>query len=136
MTTRTDLIIIARTWLGVPFRHQGRNKLGVDCGGLLICIGQQAGLTIIPPETYSMSPEVSVVDHALQANCTEIPLDAAQPGDVLRLAFAGAPVHVGLMTDIGILHAWAKPAKVVEHRIDEQWQRRIVAAYTHNEVTA
>jgi cell wall-associated NlpC family hydrolase len=136
MTTRTDLIIIARTWLGVPFRHQGRNKLGVDCGGLLICIGQQAGLTIIPPATYSMSPDINLVRRALDANCTVIPLAAAQPGDVLLLAFAGAPQHVGLMTDIGLLHAWAKPGKVVEHRIDEQWQRRMVAAYTHNEVTA
>lgn len=134
MTSRQDLIAIARTWIGVPFRHQGRNKLGVDCGGLLMCIGQQAGLTIIQPDTYSMSPDIALVRRALQANCTEIKMSDALPGDVLLLAFAGAPQHVALLTDIGLLHAWAKPGKVVEHLIDAQWQRRIVAAYAHHEV--
>jgi cell wall-associated NlpC family hydrolase len=134
--SRQTLILHARTWLGVPFRHQGRNRMGVDCGGLLMAIGQQAGLEIIPPETYSLSPDVELVRKALQANCVEIPLADAQPGDVLLLAFAGAPQHVGLLTDIGLLHAWAKPGKVVEHLIDAQWERRIVAAYAHNEVSA
>lgn len=131
--TRHELIAIARTWLDVPFRHQGRSRRGVDCGGLLIGIGLEAGLDIIPPDTYSRSPDTALIRSALLANCRAVPLAAAQPGDVLLLAFAGEPQHVALLTDIGLLHAWAKPGKVVEHRIDPTWQRRLVAAYTPRE---
>ena len=33
---RQLLINELRTWIGVPFRHQGRTRNGVDCGGLLV----------------------------------------------------------------------------------------------------
>ena len=126
---RNHLIAIARQWLGVPFRHQGRNRLGVDCGGLLLCIGEDAGLDLIPPEVYSMSPSPDVIRAALTANCEPIAVHQAKPGDVLWLRFGDDPTHVALRTDIGLLHAWAKPGKVVEHRIDGAWHRRIVSAW-------
>lgn len=128
--TRADLIALSRTWLGVPFRHQGRHRAGVDCGGLLLAVGEEAGLTLVPPEVYSQSPDPDVIRAALAANCHPIALADARPGDVLLLAFAGEPRHVGLMTDLGILHAWRKPGRVVEHRIDDVWARRIKGAWT------
>lgn len=127
--TRAELIALARTWIGVPFLHQGRTRLGVDCGGLLLAVGEEAGLALAPPEVYSLSPAPSVIEAALAANCQKIPFTQVQPGDVLWLSFAGEPRHVGFATDIGLLHAWAKPGRVVEHRLDAAWRRRIRSAW-------
>ena len=119
----------ARTWLGVPFRHQGRNKLGVDCGGLLICVGEELGIQVIHPETYSMSPDPKLIESALLANCYEITKEEMHPGDIMWFAFAGEPRHVGIFTDVGVIHAWAKPNKVVEHRLDEVWLKILKKVY-------
>lgn len=129
MTTRTELIAIARAWIGVPFRHQGRNRAGVDCGGLLLAVGAEAGLELAQPGVYSQSPDPALIAAALGANCARIPYAQALPGDVLWLSFAGEPRHVGLLTEIGLLHAWEKPRAVVEHRIDATWRRRIRSAW-------
>lgn len=42
--TRAAIITAARAQLGTPFRHQGRSAQGVDCVGLLICIGRALDL--------------------------------------------------------------------------------------------
>lgn len=129
MITRLEVQRIARTWLGVPFLHQGRSRQGVDCGGLLLCVGEEAGLSLIHPGTYSMSPEPNLVLDAITANCDRIALLEIMPGDVLHFSFAGEPRHVGIASDIGVIHAWAKPKKVVEHRLDEIWLRRLMGTY-------
>jgi len=126
---QNNLVEIARGWLGVPFRHQGRNRLGVDCGGLLICVGEEAGMQIIHPGAYSMSPDPKLIEETLLLHCTKIPNSERQPGDVLWFSFAGEPRHVGLCSDIGVIHAWAKPNKVVEHRLDDIWLSRLVGTY-------
>lgn len=136
MTTRADIVRNARTWLGVPFAHQGRSRAGVDCGGLLIVVADEAGLCITPPAVYSQSPDPAVINTTLLANATRIPLDQIQPGDILRFSFAGDPRHVGIASDIGVIHAWAKPGKVVEHRLDAVWRSRLREAWTPNGVTA
>lgn len=130
MTTREELVAVARSWIGIPFRHQGRNRLGVDCGGLLLAVAEEAGLSTVPPGTYSMSPDPTLIAQALTDNCDAVPLSSVQPGDILHFTFAGEPRHVGLASDVGVIHAWAKPGKVVEHRLDEVWRKRLVAAYT------
>ena len=124
-----DIVAIARTWLDVPFRHQGRNRLGVDCGGLLLCVAADAGLSVSAPDTYSLSPDPGLIADTLQANCVKLPFRDQQPGDVLLFSFAGEPRHVGIATDIGVIHAWAKPGKVVEHRLDDLWHHRLRAVY-------
>ncbi len=44
MATRGEVQTLARTWIGVPWRHQGRNRSGIDCGGLVVKVGQELGL--------------------------------------------------------------------------------------------
>jgi len=123
----SKIVEVARTWLGVPFRHQGRNRLGVDCGGLLICVGEEAGINVIHPDVYSMSPDPKLIEVALLSNCDKV--SDMLPGDVLWFSFAGEPRHVGLATDIGVIHSWAKSGKVVEHRLDSQWLSRLKGVY-------
>ena len=40
-----EVVVEARTWLGTPFRHQGRIKnVGVDCLGLLVGVAAELNL--------------------------------------------------------------------------------------------
>ena len=34
------IVAEARTWLGVPWRHQGRSRAGVDCAGLVVLVAR------------------------------------------------------------------------------------------------
>ena len=40
------IVAAARTWLGVPWRHQGRTRQGVDCAGLVVLVGRGLGPAI------------------------------------------------------------------------------------------
>jgi cell wall-associated NlpC family hydrolase len=35
------IVSAARSWLGVPWRHQGRTRQGVDCAGLVVLVGRK-----------------------------------------------------------------------------------------------
>lgn len=120
------IVAQARTWLGTPFQHQGRIKgHGVDCGGLLIGVGRELGLEVEEPPVYSMSPDPAIFAAHFRRYAAPVPREGMRPGDILHFAFAGDPRHVGFATDLGVIHAWAKPGRVVEHRLDAVWLRRL-----------
>jgi cell wall-associated NlpC family hydrolase len=52
-----------------------------------------------------------------------------QAGDVLMMRFTGEPQHVGIYTGDTLIHAYESVGKVVEHRMDDKWLRRIVRVY-------
>ena len=42
--TGEAVVAQARTWLGTPWRHQGRSPRGVDCAGLVVLVARALGL--------------------------------------------------------------------------------------------
>ena len=100
-TTRMDAVTEARTWLDTPFHHQASVK-GSGCD----CIGLITWLV-------------------------EIPVADATLADIYFMAWGREPQHVALITDKGIIHSYSGVGKVVEHALDEDWKRRIVAAYRY-----
>ncbi len=55
--TRTDLIETARSYIGTKFGHQGRNRMsGLDCGGLVLVMGRELGLTELEVLGYADFP--------------------------------------------------------------------------------
>lgn len=129
--TREKIVAEARTWLGCPFHHQGRVKgAGVDCAGVVIGTADALGLlTDFEDKPYARSPSADQLRTTLKNYMDEIPVNEAKSGDVLLFAFDREPQHVGFMTDIGILHAYAQVRKCVEHSLDETWVKRIRGAY-------
>lgn len=124
---RVALIAAARSYLGVPFRHQGRSARGLDCAGLvavsLVAIGREpADVT-----AYGREP----LDQGLRAMCVAnfgepVSKDEMRPGDVPLMQFRGEPSHVGIVTaypegGLALIHSYAQIRKVVEHRIDPEW---------------
>lgn len=127
---RSDIVSVARAWVGTPWRHQGRLKgHSCDCVGLLIGVARELDLGDYR-KPYRRRPNVEEMRAALGEHLREIPQEDARGGDVLYLSFAGEPTHVGILSSPTMLiHAYQPVGRVVEHTIDGRWRKRIVAAY-------
>ena len=151
---RETLVVQARTWLGTDFKHQGRikksmrNKGGVDCLGLVICVARELNLQSgvfdkdgkdIPiykfdDLEYSRNSDPQKLLNGFSKACIEIDLKKAKAGDVLLFKFEGMPKHLAIITEVNgeqitIIHAFFKIGKVVEHIIDDEWKSRIAKVY-------
>lgn len=139
--TRLDVIAVAREFLGVPYRHLGRdNVLGLDCIGLLLAIADRLGVESLDDEEYRTGGRVRWRGERLSS---ELDLrlgerkQLRQPADIcVFVARPGGRVeqHLGIMTDHegdGLLHVETAPEvrRVVEHAFDLSWQRRYLWAY-------
>lgn len=118
----------ARGWVGVPFRHQGRDGYGVDCVGLPIVIGRALGL--LPPEfdtaTYGRLPTGALIER-LSEHCAAIP--RAVPGSIVVIAWTKVAAHVAICTGETLIHAYESVGQVVEHGYRGRWVRMTHSAW-------
>lgn len=140
MTPGNTVVLVSRRYLDVPFLHQGRDKkLGVDCVGLLICVGQDLGLDIQASSDYSMLPQGKKLIEEIKKNgCIEIPVEQAMPGDIMVFWLSkrevGIEQHAAILTEKGMLHALNSrggSGKVVEHEFTENWKRRLMSVWRY-----
>lgn len=129
MTTRQDIVDEARRWTGVRWVHQGRSRAGIDCVGLVIRVAHALGLSTFDTADYSRQPDPVRMRALLAEHMLPIDAGRAQVGDVLLMRFEKEPQHVAIVSDIGIIHAYAQVRRVTEHRLDSVWQSRVVGAY-------
>lgn len=143
MTTRTDLITEARSWIGTRFHHQGRIKKtsthrgGCDCIGFIIGVADNVGLTYkgrpfstLDRTDYAKLPDGVQLQKAFASYLHNIPIDDRCQGDVLMFRFDKEPQHVALVSEKErIIHCYLQARGVVEHSLDSYWQERVVAAY-------
>lgn len=145
MATREQVVAEARTWIGTRCQHQASLKgVGADCGGMVRGVAAALGLE---PESWPAAAEKfrgygrqlanGIVKASLELYADSIPLQYAQPGDILLLQFERdtEPRHVAILTEFygkpGMVHAYYQARKVAEHGIDDTWRRRIVGAYQY-----
>jgi cell wall-associated NlpC family hydrolase len=130
MTTGADIVRTAREYLGTPFKHQGRSKTrGIDCAGLVIGVAHELGLSDFDSADYPRQPDGHKMRAAIEGQLERVALNAMQPGDVLLIRFSQFPQHLAILTDYGIVHAHASVGRCVEHRLNDSWRARVVAAY-------
>jgi cell wall-associated NlpC family hydrolase len=130
MIRRAQVVATARSWLGTPFHHQGRLKgVGVDCAGVIVGTAAELGLSAFDRTGYGHRPDSRELEELCGIHMRGVRLSAARPADVMLLMVDGQPQHLAFVTDLGMLHAYAPSRRVVEHRIDESWRSRIVAAF-------
>ncbi len=152
--TRAAIVEEARDWVGTRFHHQGRvkadarHKGGCDCIGLIVGVvralklpayleGEETGalLSTYDVRDYGRLPDQVLLQEGLARYLDPAPLTAPEPGDILLLAFEGRNQHVAIVSDypegaLGIIHSYAPARKVVEHRLDAMWQKRMRAVYS------
>jgi cell wall-associated NlpC family hydrolase len=123
-----DLVAEARLWIGVPFRHQGRSRVGVDCVGLPIVVGQALGLLPATFEVanYGRLPTPELIAR-LARYCT--PLAAAVPGCLITIAWTKVAAHVAVCTGPTLIHAYESVGRVVEHGYRGRWVRMTHSAW-------
>lgn len=143
-----DVVECARGWVGVRFRHQGREKalngagMGCDCLGLLVGVARELDLRAMDgrklaafdERDYGHLPDGQRLARVLGDVLVPVKGRAWRPGDVLLLRFDGVPQHLAIVSahpqgGMGIIHAYASARKVVEHRLDGIWQERVVQGF-------
>lgn len=124
----TDLL----TWQGVPFRHQGRSREGVDCVGLPLAALAAQGVVIDAPANYAPSAASMLLLDALGRIgqlVPRLPLNAPEPGDVLVLRVRRAAQHLAIaLGPDRMIHA-TQQAGVAAVTISALWRERVVARY-------
>jgi cell wall-associated NlpC family hydrolase len=137
--TAADLIAAARACLDTPFIHQGRLPgQALDCAGLLVAVARAVGADYRDVAGYSRSPSGGLLEYAMdnQPCLVRVPdLNARQPGDVLLMRFTGDPQHLTLYAGNTIIHGYEAVGRICEHRLTEQWARRIVRVYRFRDLT-
>ena len=126
------IIETARGYLDTPYHHQGRVKaVGVDCLGLIICVGRDLDFLHdeFDRQDYTHQPVAAVLLAGLRQHLVEVDLSDIRPGDILVLDVSGQPVHLGIRTDIGLLHAYAPAGRVVEHGLRGVFARSVRYAF-------
>ena len=132
------LVAAARGFLGVRFKHQGRDAAeGLDCLGLLLAVAHEVGLHVEDERRYGSKPDTEFLQQRLEAYLSRITSHESRitTGDILLLAIDGRPQHLAMVTDYpvagewGIIHAYAPARKVVEHRLSNDWKQKIAGVY-------
>lgn len=123
------LIAACRSFMGVRFRHQGRNpEIGLDCAGMLGAGLRKIGRTFLDVKGYGREPHKNGLRAALVSNLgPPIAMADMRPGDVPLMRFDGEPRHVGVLTDLGgrlgLIHVHSENKRVQEHGIGHAGDR-------------
>ncbi|WP_270956477.1 NlpC/P60 family protein [Burkholderia pseudomallei] len=131
MVTRQQFVDETRTWLGTPYRHQGRLKgVAVDCAGLVIGVAKALGLC---PSDYDVDGYSRRPDGTLAPICDSM-MDrtpVGREGDVVLFHWEREPMHLGILTaPRTVIHAYAVNRVVCEHDMDDKWLRYVCRYYS------
>ena len=137
MITRQYIVDFARSYKGVPYRHQGRSVAGLDCAGILVLLGEEIGFYSekIESRRYSRNPASFKLKQEMDKHLIPISKQDIQVGDVLLLKITTDPQHIGIVTgysaqSFGMIHCYDTVGRVVEHRLNRLWFERIIQSYS------
>jgi cell wall-associated NlpC family hydrolase len=129
--TPAKLVQAARGYLGVPWRHLGRSRAGVDCIGLVLLAARACGHDLPDPAPYEREPQGARLVSGLLAHGARV--TQAELGDVMVFRMGVYGGHIGIATlhpvyrVPGLLHAFATRRHVVEQPIDAEFRAALVA---------
>lgn len=130
MIKRQDIVDEARSHVGTPWVHQGRQPgVALDCAGLIAVVGKNLGATIHDYTEYSRDTyNNDFLIHFDKAGLRTKPTSQMAPGDILIfkhgqfVCHGGIVVHRGLPVD-RMVHAFARPKvmRTIEERLTPQF---------------
>lgn len=110
----------ARAYLGVPWRHLGRSREGIDCIGLVLLAARACGIAADDPAPYAREPASHRLRQELAGMLDEVPLAEARAGDVVVFNLGLYAGHLGVRgvhpeyRVPSVIHAYAPRRRVVE----------------------
>jgi cell wall-associated NlpC family hydrolase len=129
--TGAQIAAAAQSWVGVPFLHQGRNRQGVDCAGLIVAVLREVGW--FHPDfrdypRYGRAPQVALREAVERIGQ---PTATPAPGVVCLIRWPRERMasHIGWLTGGTLVHANGQARRVVEHGYRGNWVRDTVALY-------
>ena len=137
--TVDEVLERATRLVGAPFHLQGRSAKAVDCLGT---IAIAFGLVGSPHDRRrDYDPETAVAGELraglLAAGFREIPVDEAEPADVLTFHALEAPDierHVAIRTHRGMIHT-SESGRVADVPFGRPWTRLVHAAYRYEQLS-
>lgn len=127
--TAAQVCAEARTWIGKPYRHQGRGPTDVDCVGLIIVVCGKLGLLPTVTRTdYGRLPNAELIATARRL-C--IPIAEPEAGCLVLIQWPhdSTPAHGALCTGRNLIHAMGEAGRVVEHGFRGRWRRMAHSFY-------
>lgn len=119
--TGIQVVWTARRWVGVPFRHQGRDERGVDCVGLVIRVCEQRGILSDDfDRAYGRLPQVRLVAEARRI-CQQIETPEVGCLVLIKWPRERIPAHAALFTGENLIHSYSTVRQVVEHGFRAHW---------------
>lgn len=127
----SDVVRIARGYVGTPFRHQGRLPgIALDCAGAALLAAVAAGYEAHDLCGYPRHPARGMLRRHLDEQPCLVPvMRAPRTGDLLLMTFGREPQHVAICAGHTIIHAYEVAGKVCEHVFSDEWKRRVVSVY-------
>ena len=100
--------------VGTRFRPQGRSVFtGFDCLGLIMAAHRIAP-TGAPSDYRLRGDHLEAFMRMAERWFRRIPARSVKPGDVVAMKVAGDQLHLGILTQNGLVHADARIGRVVE----------------------
>jgi len=136
----TEIVDIARGWIGTPYLHQASVKgAGCDCLGLIRGVWRShlgAEPEVPPAYSYDWSEATGkeILWQAALRNLCPVSAEDARVGDVLlfRMTETAVAKHLGILSRPApaphFIHAYSGHG-VVETALGSAWARRIVARF-------
>lgn len=137
MPSTAQIIAAARKYAGVPFHHQGRDRNGLDCIGLIVATLRDVGIHLNDRTNYVRFPtnEDNGLELALEENFLRAPT-AFFPGTIASFRFEDRlyPTHVAwIIGGDRMIHAHALARTdagfVVETGMGKLWKSRLWRCY-------
>ncbi len=135
--TRDNVVASAREYMGVPFRHQGRNALGIDCVGLVLLTAKNVGACeqdFDYADYPRRSPHSEAFMDVFKEKLVQVSTSSLKKGDVVALREPIFPCHCGIIGErfgeLTLIHAFAPYKKVTEgFWFAEGWDKKLVAVF-------
>lgn len=111
---KSDIVTLAKQYLGVPYQYGGSTPTGFDCSGYISFVFHQIGKEL--PRTADQQATVGI----------QVNIDDLQPGDIVFFATTDEPTisHSGLyIGDRMFIHASSAAKKIIISNLDEPYWR-------------
>lgn len=132
-TVSAALVGAARGYVGVPWRHLGRSRTGVDCIGLVLLAAHEVGVDLPDPAPYAREPQGTRLLEGILGHAARV--SEVRAGDVLLFRMGLYGGHVGIASvhpAWGVpacLHAYAPRRQVVEQPMDAELRTALIGAF-------